>query len=107
MKKINDILKRCDIVETVGRDDRSVSGLAFDSRKSAEDVAFFAVRGTQVDGHDYISKAIEQGSSVIVCERLPENVSDEVTYYVVENTAKALGYAASEFYGRPDRKSVV
>ena len=104
MKKINDILKRCNVIETVGRDDRGVAALVFDSRKSAEDVAFFAVRGTQVDGHDYISKAIEQGSRVIVCERLPENVNDDVTYYVVENTAKALGVAASEFYGRPSEK---
>ena len=104
MKKIYDILKKCDIIETIGCDDRSVSDLVFDSRKSADGVAFFAVRGTQVDGHDYIYKAIEQGCHVVVCERLPENVSDDVTYYVVENTAKALGVAASEFYGRPSEK---
>ena len=104
MKKIYDILKKCDIIESVGRDDRSVSKLVFDSRKSAEDVAFFAVRGTQVDGHDYIYKAIEQGCRVVVCERLPENVADDVTYYVVDNTAKSLGLAASEFYGRPSEK---
>lgn len=104
MKKINDILKRCNVIETVGCDDRSVAALVFDSRKSAEDVAFFAVRGTQVDGHDYIAKAVEQGCKVIVCERLPENINDDVTYYVVDDTAKSLGYAASEFYGRPSEK---
>ena len=71
MKKINDILKRCNVIETVGRDDRSVAALVFDSRKSEEGAAFFAVRGTQVDGHDYIAKAVEQGCKVIVCERLP------------------------------------
>ena len=104
MKRINDILKSCNVIETIGCDDRSVSSLVFDSRKSSEDVAFFAVRGTQVDGHDYISKAIEQGCHVVVCERIPENISDDVTYYVVDNTAKALGFAASEFYGRPSEK---
>ena len=104
MKKINDILRRCNVIETVGCNDRSVSALVFDSRKSAEDVAFFAIRGTQVDGHDYISKAIEQGCRAIVCEQLPEIISDDVTYYVVDNTAKALGFAASEFYGRPSEK---
>ncbi|MBR0323928.1 MAG: UDP-N-acetylmuramoyl-L-alanyl-D-glutamate--2,6-diaminopimelate ligase, partial [Bacteroidales bacterium] len=41
---------------------------------------------------------------VIVCERLPENINDDVTYYVVDDTAKSLGYAASEFYGRPSEK---
>ncbi len=104
MKKINDILKRCNVIETVGRDDRSVTALVFDSRKSEEGAAFFAVRGTQVDGHDYIAKAVEQGCKVIVCERLPENINDDVTYYVVDDTAKSLGYAASEFYGRPSEK---
>ena len=104
MKKINDILKRCNVIEIVGSDDRSVAALVFDSRKSEEGVAFFAVRGTQVDGHDYIAKAVEQGCKVIVCERLPEDINDDVTYYVVDNTAKSLGYAASEFYGRPSEK---
>ena len=104
MKKINDILKRCNVIEIVGCDDRTVSSLIFDSRKASENVAFFAVRGTQVDGHDYISKSIEQGCHVVVCERLPENIADDVTYYVVDNTAKALGLAASEFYGRPSEK---
>jgi UDP-N-acetylmuramoyl-L-alanyl-D-glutamate--2,6-diaminopimelate ligase len=104
MKKINDILRKCNIVETIGRDDRTVASLVFDSRKASEDVAFFAVRGTQVDGHDYISKSIEQGCHVVVCERIPENIADDVTYYVVDNTAKALGLAASEFYGRPSEK---
>ena len=104
MKKINDILKKCKVTEVVGNDDRSVAGLAFDSRKCSEDVAFFALKGTQVDGHDFIGKVVEQNCKVVVCERLPEVVSDDVTYYVVENSAETLGYAASEFYGRPSEK---
>lgn len=104
MKRINDILKKCKITEVIGRDDRLVASLAFDSRKSSDDVAFFALKGTQVDGHDFIGKAIELNCKVVVCERLPETVCDDVTYYIVENSAEALGYAASEFYGRPSEK---
>lgn len=104
MKKINDILRQCKVIEVVGNDDKLVAGLTFDSRKCSDDVAFFALKGTQVDGHDFINKAVEQNCKVVVCERLPENVSDDVTYYVVENSAVALGYAASEFYGRPSEK---
>ena len=91
-------------MEVVGNDDKLVAGLTFDSRKCSDDVAFFALKGTQVDGHDFIDKALEQNCKVVVCERLPEVVSDDVTYYVVENSAVALGYAASEFYGRPSEK---
>lgn len=104
MKKINDILKNCKVTEVIGKDDRLVASLAFDSRKCSDDVAFFALKGTQVDGHDFIGKALELNCKVIVCERLPEMLADDVTYYVVENSAEALGYAASEFYGRPSKK---
>lgn len=104
MKNISDILKDCKVTEVIGEECRLVASLAFDSRKCSDDVAFFALKGTQVDGHDFIGKAVEQNCKVIVCERLPENVSDDVTYYVVENSAEALGYAASEFYGRPSEK---
>ena len=88
----------------IGSDDRQVAALTFDSRKCSEDVAFFAIKGTQVDGHDFIGKAIELGCKAIVCEKTPEHVNDDVTYYIVDDTAVALGYAASEFYGRPSEK---
>lgn len=104
MKKIKDILKDCKIVKVVGDDNREVSGLAFDSRKCSSEMAFFAIKGTQVDGHDYIEKAISQDCKVIVCEKLPAVVNDDVTYYVVDDSAESLGYAASEFYGRPSEK---
>lgn len=104
MKKINDILRNSKVTEVHGKDDRLVASLAFDSRKCSDDVAFFALKGTQVDGHDFIGKTLELNCKVIVCERLPETLSDDVTYYVVENSAEALGYAASEFYGRPSEK---
>lgn len=98
------MLKSCPVSEVVGDKDRMVENLTFDSRKSSENVAFFAIKGTQVDGHDFIGKAIENKCKVIVCEKLPAAIHDDVTYYVVDNTAAALGYAASEFYDRPSEK---
>ncbi len=104
MKKIKDILKQCKVIEVIGDDARLVSGLTFDSRKCSDGMAFFAIRGTQVDGHEYIAKAIELGASIIVCERRPDVIHDGISYYVVENSAEALGYAASEFYDRPSER---
>lgn len=104
MRKVKDILKRCNVINVVGDEDRTIEAMTFDSRKAADNMAFFALKGTQVDGHDYMPKAIEQGCSVVVCEKLPEDVKETVTYYVVDNSAKALGYAASEFYDRPSEK---
>lgn len=104
MKKIKDILAKCNVIEIKGHDDRLVSSLTFDSRKCSCETAFFAIKGTQVDGHDFISKAVEQNCKVVVCERLPETLSEDITYYVVDDTAKSLGYAASEFYDNPSDK---
>lgn len=104
MKAVSDILIKCNVIDIVGMNDKMVSNIVFDSRKSNVDSVFFAIRGTQVDGHDYIDKAVEQGCRAVVCEQLPENVDADVTYYIVENTAKSLGFAASEFYGNPSEK---
>ena len=83
---------------------KSAKDLQFDSRKCTDGSVFFAVRGTQVDGHDYIAKAIENGAKTIVCEQMPEQQANGVRYFMVENSAKALGLAASEYYGNPSQK---
>lgn len=102
--RLNEILRNCKVGKTVGAENPEVSALAFDSRKCVRDSAFFAVRGTQVDGHDYIAKAVENGAKTVVCEQLPDNPDGAVTYVVVENSAKALGFAASEYFGNPSSK---
>ena len=83
---------------------KGAKDLQFDSRKCTDGSVFFAVRGTQVDGHDYIAKAIENGAKGIVCETLPETQVEGVRYFVVDNSAMALGLAASAFYGNPSEK---
>ena len=83
---------------------KGAKDLQFDSRKCTDGSVFFAVRGTQVDGHDYIAKAIENGAKGIVCETLPGTQVEGVRYFVVDNSAKALGLAASAFYGNPSEK---
>ena len=64
---------------------------------------FIAIKGTQVDGHDYIAKAIELGANVIVCENLPE-IKDGLTYILVDNSSKVLGQMASNYYDTPSSK---
>ena len=80
---------------------KGAKDLQFDSRKCTDGSVFFAVRGTQVDGHDYIVKAIENGAKAVVCEHLPETQAEGVKYHVVDNSAQALGLAASAYYGDP------
>ena len=62
MMKLKDILTNCNLLEIVGEKDVDVVDISFDSRKVGQGTLFFAVKGTQVDGHDYISNAIEKGA---------------------------------------------
>lgn len=63
-----------------------------------------AVKGTQVDGHRFIKKAIAQGAATIVAEVLPEDLPENIAFLKVENSAEALGQLASNFYDRPSEK---
>ncbi len=102
--KIKDILTNCNLLEIVGDKDIDILGIAFDSRMVAQGTMFFAVKGTQVDGHDYIVNAIESGAIAVVCEKMPKSKQEGVTYIKVNNSAYVLGMAASNFFGNPSEK---
>jgi UDP-N-acetylmuramoyl-L-alanyl-D-glutamate--2,6-diaminopimelate ligase len=84
--------------------ERRVSDVVFDSRKVIENAAFVAVKGTQVDGHDFIPLALEKGVTTIICEQLPASLAEGITYIQVLDSAKALGIIAANFYGNPSEK---
>ncbi len=83
--------------------DKTVTGLAQDSRAVRPGFVFFAIQGTAVDGHDYIEKAVESGATAVVCERMPERKHLEVTYVQASDSSLLMGYMASAFYGHPSR----
>lgn len=106
MKSLQQLLVDLPVKEIVGQTVISISTICFDSRKAVMHSCFVAVGGTQVDGHSYIPMAIAAGSSVIVCEYLPELVQMDgtITYVIVDSTTKALGVMASNFYDEPSKK---
>ena len=101
--KLKDILVNCNLDEIIGKKDLDITDVSFDSRKVIEGTLFFAVKGTQSDGHDYIDMAVEKGAKAIVCERLPNILNENVTYIRVANSAYVLGMSASNFYGNPSK----
>ena len=104
MKKIAEILRGLKVKQIIGDDTREVTQIIFDSRKAAPNCLFVAVKGTQVDGHSYIPKVIENGAIAVICEVLPTNLPENVTFIVVENAAETLGLAAANFYDNPTEK---
>jgi len=81
-----------------------VTGVACDSRRVAAGNLFVAVRGVNVDGHDYIESLYGRGPAAVVCERLPEHTDDSIIYVTVPDSAVALGQLASQWYGNPSRE---
>jgi UDP-N-acetylmuramoyl-L-alanyl-D-glutamate--2,6-diaminopimelate ligase len=104
MKLLKDILYKAGLEEVSGTTNLAVSGIVFDSRKVKKDSLFIATRGTNVDGHAYINKAIELGALAIVCEEYPETLLENITYVKVKDTAFALAIIASNFYDNPSEK---
>ena len=81
-----------------------ITGLTYDSRTVKAGDCFFAVRGTQSDGHDYIPRAVEAGAIAVVCEREPEQMVQGVSYVVVADTNKAMADMAAAYYDHPSRE---
>jgi UDP-N-acetylmuramoyl-L-alanyl-D-glutamate--2,6-diaminopimelate ligase len=102
--QLQDLLYGVSIQSLVGKPNQEVKALAFDSRKVDQQTLFFAIKGTAVDGHQFIEQTTNAGATVIVCEIMPEQFSDIVTYVQVENSATALGIVAGNFYGNPSTK---
>lgn len=102
--KIKEIMKAVDAVEVMGPLDGEIAGIAIDSRKVVKGGLFVAMHGTQTDGHAYIAAAEEAGARMVVCEQLPGQRSEEVTYVVVKDSEEAAGRMATAFYGNPTER---
>ena len=100
---LSEIVKGVELASTI-LSDIEVKNIQFDSRKVEAGSMFVATRGTAVDGHTYISKAVEAGASVVVCEDIPIETLSNVVYIKVDDSAEALGRMASNYYGRPSEK---
>ena len=101
MKPLKDILYKVTINAVVGSTSVTVNKIEFDSRKIESNDVFIALVGTISDGHDYISKAINDGAKAIICQVIPNNLVDNVTYIEVENSNKALAFMAANYYDNP------
>lgn len=104
MKLLKDILYKAPIIDTIGSTNLAISNLAFDSRKVTNESLFIAINGHSVNGHLYISKAIESGARAIICEDLPEEIKENITYIKVRDSHTSLGLIASNYFDNPSQK---
>jgi len=104
MLKLKNILHEVNILKISGPLELVVNQLQFDSREVKPGDMFLAVNGTNTDGHKYIPAAINNGASVIVCEKIPVKTGEKATFILVNNTTIALGRIAANFFGNPTGK---
>lgn len=102
--ELQKLLRDVTVAETIGTLDIDIKGVAIDSRQVKSGWLFIAERGTVTDGHKYIPKALELGATAVVCEMLPEERSEGITYIKVENSEQVAGQIATNFYHRPTEK---
>ena len=99
--KLSELLKNIKPTATIGNADVEITGVKIDSRQVKPGHLFVAMKGTQVDGHRFIGKAIELGAKAVMCEDLPEEQAEGVCYVQVASTEDCVGPVATLFHGDP------
>ena len=102
--KLQELLSDIDVIVLVGDDQIEIKGIVSDSRKASDDYIFVALKGVQVDGHQYVSDAIKLGARVILHEEEISSPKKDVTYVRVNDSADAIGKIATKWYGNPSQK---
>lgn len=103
MKALKDLLSGVSILNMSGSIDHTIDAIVFDSRKATENTVFVAIKGTTVDGHDFIDSVIKNGCKVIVAEKEIE-IHSNVTLLLTNNSAESLALMATNFYDHPSSK---
>ena len=104
MKLLSEILYKVRLEEVIGSTHMAITSVVSDSRKVKKGCLFVATNGVSVNGHQFIHKAIEAGAIAIVCEEIPENKSDGISYVKVTDSTFSLGIIACNFYDNPSTK---
>ena len=102
--KLYELLKNVSVLNLIGNAEVEITGVNIDSRRIEPGHLFVAIPGTQTDGHRFIGKAVELGAVAVLCENLPEERAENVTYVTIESTENNVGEVATQFYGDPSRK---
>ena len=109
MKSLNELLLSVKVLSCTkgcAALERQVETLTSDSRKVALGSVFFALRGSEQDGHEYVQDACGRGCLAVVVEH-DVKVPGNVTFIRVEDTHQAYGQMAAAFYSHPAKAMTV
>mgnify|MGYP005728244675 CR=1 FL=1 len=104
MKLIREILYKVEINSIIGNTSLTINKTEFDSRLINVGDMYVSIKGVNVDGHDFIPQAIQNGANCIICEKIPDQKVDDVVYVNVSSSRKALAIISSNYYGNPSSR---
>lgn len=104
MKLLREILYKVEINSVVGNTSLSINKIEFDSRLISDGDMYIAITGVNVDGHSFISQAIQNGANCIVCEKIPDIKTDGIVYVNVKSSRKAIAIISSNYFDNPSSK---
>lgn len=99
-------MKLSDIFARIGiqvNSDKDVTGVSASSNDIQSGFVFVAVKGTRVDGADFVGDAVARGAVAVICDHM---VSAEVPVIVVENPRVVLAQMANILYPSEGLKKV-
>ncbi|SNR69772.1 UDP-N-acetylmuramoyl-L-alanyl-D-glutamate--2,6-diaminopimelate ligase [Desulfurobacterium atlanticum] len=105
--KLSNLINEEKDIEIIQFYDTDIKGIAEDSRHIKPGYLFFAVKGFQRDGHDFIEDAIKKGAVAVIgsdAERLKKFKNRKISLIKTRNIRKTLGNIAHTFHGKPSEK---
>ena len=104
MKNLQKLLYKVSINSIYGNTNISIENLSYDSREIKKNSIFFAIKGENYNGFDYINESIKKGAIAVLCKNIPIKIDKKIVYVIVENVEIALGIISSNFYDNPSSK---
>lgn len=107
--ELKNILSTLEGLKVKGDLNIDISNIDSDSRNIKENGLFVAIKGFDVDGHNYIKEAIKRGAVAVIAsidadKKLLKEIMDKVTLILAPDTRLALAICACNFYDNPSRK---
>ena len=96
--KLCDLLQDIAVLETNADPEMEISGVSYDSRKTAPGDLFVAMAGYETDGHKFIPMARDKGAACVLCQVKPEG---DAPYVLVADSRLALALVGRNWYGDP------
>ncbi len=103
-KTLADLVWGLPISSILGKSDREITGIAYDSRDVRPGSLFVALTGLHTDGHRFIADALRRGAAAVLHSAPVEDRADGVGYVRTENTRRLLSPLSAVFFDRPSER---